>query len=88
MVARSWYYCYQPAPQTHLQYKLTWLVLRKVRIPLRVFYEGAVLFWEPKREFPKVRGTLFWGPYNKDPTIWGAVVGSPIFGNSQIGTLI
>ena len=27
------------------------------------------------------RGTLFGGPYNKDPTIWGTILGSPIFGN-------
>ena len=27
---------------------------------------------------------LFWGPYNKDPTIWGTILGSPIFGNPQI----
>ena len=32
------------------------------------------------------RGTLFWGPYNKDPTIWGTILGSPIFGNSHMGT--
>ena len=24
---------------------------------------------DPKRECPKVRGTLFWGPYSKAPTI-------------------
>ena len=30
------------------------------------------------------RGTLFWGPYSKDPTIQGAILGSPIFGNSQV----
>ena len=24
-------------------------------------------------------------PYNKDPTIEGAILGSPIFGNSQVG---
>ena len=30
------------------------------------------------------RGTLFWGSYNKDPTISGAILGSPIFGNSHI----
>ena len=29
-------------------------------------------------------GTLFGGPYNKDPTIWGTVLGSPIFGNSHM----
>ena len=29
------------------------------------------------------RGTLFWGPSNKDPTIWGTMLGSPIFGNSH-----
>ena len=36
--------------------------------------------------FPQIRGTLFWGPYNKDP-IWGVILGSPIFGNSQMGSL-
>ena len=36
-------------------------------------------------EFPKIRGTLFWGPYNKDPTIWGTILGPPIFGNSHRG---
>ena len=35
-------------------------------------------------EFPKIRATLFWGPYNEDPTIWGTILGSPIFGNSHI----
>ena len=30
------------------------------------------------------RGTLFGGPYNKDPTIYGTILGSPIFGNSHI----
>ena len=38
-----------------------------------------------KWEFPKIRGTLFWGPYNKDPTVSGAILRSPISGNSQIG---
>ena len=38
---------------------------------------------KPTREFPKIRGTLFWGPCNKDPTIWGTILGSPIFGNSH-----
>ena len=37
-----------------------------------------------KREFPKTRGTLFEGPYNEDATIWGTILGSPIFGNSQM----
>ena len=37
-----------------------------------------------KWEFPKIRGTFFLGPYNKDPTIWGTILGSPMFGNSQI----
>ena len=37
----------------------------------------------PIREFPKIRGIFFWGPYNKDPTIWGTILGSPIFGNSR-----
>ena len=27
------------------------------------------------------------GPYNKDPTIWGTILGSPIFGNSNTETL-
>ena len=31
-----------------------------------------------------MRGTLFGGPYKKDPTIWGALLGSPSFGNSQV----
>ena len=30
------------------------------------------------------RGTLFWGPYNTDPAIQGTMLGSAIFGNSQI----
>ena len=34
-------------------------------------------------EFPKIWGTLFWGPYNRDPTIWGTILGFPIFGNSH-----
>ena len=25
-----------------------------------------------------------WGPHNKDPTIWGTIIGSPIFGNSHM----
>ena len=28
-----------------------------------------------------MRDTLFWGLYNKDPTIYGTILGSPIFGN-------
>ena len=39
---------------------------------------------EPVWEFPKIRGTLFGGPYNKDPSIWGTILGSPIFGNCHI----
>ena len=31
--------------------------------------------------------TLFWGPYNKDPTIWGTILGSPIFGNHHISPI-
>ena len=31
------------------------------------------------------KGTIFWGPQIKDPTIWGTILGSPIFGNPQIG---
>ena len=42
-----------------------------------------LLIWE----FPIIRGTLFWGPYNKDTTIWGTILGSPIFGNSHIWSL-
>ena len=30
------------------------------------------------------RGYLILGPYNKDPTIYGTILGSPIFGNSHI----
>ena len=30
------------------------------------------------------KGTLNWGPYNKDPTIWGTILGSPIFGNPHM----
>ena len=37
-----------------------------------------------KWEFPKIRGTLLWSSYNKDPTILGTILGSPIFGNSQM----
>ena len=48
------------------------------RLPLSV-YEVSI------REFPKIRGTLFWGPCDKDPTVWGAILGSPIFGNSHKG---
>ena len=29
-------------------------------------------------------GYPIWGPYNKDPTIWGTILGPPIFGNSHI----
>ena len=34
------------------------------------------------------RGTLFGGPYNKDPTMWGTILGSPIFGNPHIMKII
>ena len=33
---------------------------------------------------PKI-GVPYWGPYNKDPTIWGTILGFPIFGNPQMG---
>ena len=33
-------------------------------------------------EFPKIRVTLFGGPYNN--TIWGTILGSPIFGNAHL----
>ena len=36
-------------------------------------------------EFPETRGAVFWGLYSQDPTIWGTILGSPIFGNPQIG---
>ena len=49
--------------------------------------------WEPKQDpnsenYPfgdegSVQG-LNWGPDNEDPTIWGTVLGSPIFGNPHI----
>ena len=32
---------------------------------------------------PKIGG-LFRSPYNRDPTVWGAILGSPIFGNLHI----
>ena len=31
------------------------------------------------------RGYLNLGFCNKDPTIWGSILGSPIFGNPHIG---
>ena len=31
-------------------------------------------------------GTFFRGPDDKDPTIWGTILGSPIFGNSHLHT--
>ena len=34
------------------------------------------------------QGYLILGPYNKDPTIWGTILGSPVFGNSHIGAVI
>ena len=34
--------------------------------------------------FRKLGVPCLGGPYNKEPTIWGAILGSPIFGNSQI----
>ena len=33
-------------------------------------------------------GHLILGPCNKDPTIEGTTLGSPIFGNSQIQSLV
>ena len=45
------------------------------------------LLGAPIWEFPKNRDTLVWVPYIKDPTIWGAIFGSPIFGNSHLGAL-
>ena len=32
----------------------------------------------------KIRVPSFGGPYNKDPTIWGSILGSPIFGNPNM----
>ena len=37
-------------------------------------------------EFPEIKGTLVWGPYNKDPTIFGTILGVPIFGNPHVVT--
>ena len=34
--------------------------------------------------FQKLGVPYLGGPYNKDPTIWGTILGSPIFGNSHI----
>ena len=31
---------------------------------------------------------FFWSPYIKDPTIWGTILGCPIFGNSHIGNQV
>ena len=35
---------------------------------------------------PHNGGSSAWDPHNKDPTIWGTILGSPIFGNSHIET--
>ena len=35
-------------------------------------------------EFPKITSTFFWGPYNEHPTLYGTILGSPIFGNSHV----
>ena len=43
--------------------------------------------WFEIWDFPKIRGTLSWGPCSKDPTILGAMLGSPIFGNSHLDGL-
>ena len=37
-------------------------------------------------EFPKLGVPYFGGPYNEDPTIQGTILGSPIFGNSHLGS--
>ena len=31
---------------------------------------------------------IFWGPYYEDPTIWGTILGFPIFGNPQKDSII
>ena len=48
----------------------------KVQSPSKLNQPGTRM---GRWEFPKIRGTIFWGPYNKDP-----ILGSPIFGNSQM----
>ena len=35
-------------------------------------------------EVSENRGTFFGGPDNKDPTIWGAILGSLIFGSPHM----
>ena len=49
---------------------------------------GVYGLWRLIWEFPIFRGPLFCGPDNKDPTIWGTILGSPIFGNPHIGAYI
>ena len=34
--------------------------------------------------FRKLGCLFLGGPYNKDPTIWGTMLGSPIFGNPHL----
>ena len=36
---------------------------------------------------PEIRGTL-WGLYHKDSSIWGCILGSPIYGNSHKSALL
>ena len=33
-----------------------------------------------------MRGTFFGVLKKKDPTIWGTILGSPVFGNSHLGS--
>ena len=36
----------------------------------------------PTRGFPKIKGTFLGGPHNKDYSIFGSVLGSPLFGET------
>ena len=44
--------------------------------------KGAIILTTTHMGVSENWDTLFGGPYNKDPTIQGAILGSPIFGNS------
>ena len=48
---------------------------------------GAMIEKDPDMGVSENLGTLYWGPYNKDPTIWGTILGPPIFGNSHMGLI-
>ena len=74
---RFWLCGYSSEASDHGVLDLFLLLKAKLREP---HTSQAALKWD----FPKIRGKLFGGPYNKDPTIYGTILGSRIFGNSQI----